>query len=260
MKLVLIGFGYLAQAFAAQFHKKYTFTITARSQETIGRIRALGHSPLQWPQEPLPADTEAILIATAPSKQDSYTTSYLALSQTVLSKLRSFSHPPQVIHISSSSVYGDHAGAFVDESSPLKNSSEQGRVLIQTEKNYLSLSHTCILRLGQIIGPGRELEKFIDRVGAQPFGNGNTPCNLSHIDDICSAIDFVLKKDLRGIYNVCWPQHPTRKELYEMISASPLVWQDNLPKQRKSVSPQKIIDEGFTFSPFPYPLGTQYEL
>jgi len=100
----------------------------------------------------------------------------------------------QLIYTGSYAVYGDREGAWVDEASPVAPANPNGQILCETEQVLLSASSddsVCILRLGGIYGPRRELVKIFGRVaGTIRPGNGEDATNWIHLDDIVAAIKF----------------------------------------------------------------------
>jgi len=81
----------------------------------------------------------------------------------------------QLIYTGSYAVYGDREGAWVDEASPVAPANPNGQILCETEQVLLSASSddmsVCILRLGGIYGPRRELVKYLVEWLVRP-GNG----------------------------------------------------------------------------------------
>jgi len=71
----------------------------------------------------------------------------------------------QLIYTGSYAVYGDREGAWVDEASPVAPPTRMVKILCETEQVLLSASSddmsVCILRLGGIYGPRRELVKYL---------------------------------------------------------------------------------------------------
>ena len=111
-------------------------------------------------------------------------------------------------YLSTTGVYGDHAGAWVDESSHRQPTSERSRRRARAEDAWLALSErgglpVHIFRLAGIYGPGRSVldsirvgqAKRIDKPG-QVFGR-------VHVDDIATVIEASIAKPNPGaIYNV----------------------------------------------------------
>lgn len=102
----------------------------------------------------------------------------------------------RVIYISSSSVYGQTDGEWVDETSPTNPGTEGGEICLAAEEVLRSFSDQharphCILRLTGIYGPGRLLAKAETlRQGLALSGSPEAWLNLIHVADaarICVA-------------------------------------------------------------------------
>ena len=73
-------------------------------------------------------------------------------------------------------------------------------------------------------------------------------------EDVASALDYALRYQLDGIYNLADDEHPTRKELYhemaQKMNLSDVEWDPSLAgmhSDSKRVSNHKIKAEGFSF-------------
>jgi nucleoside-diphosphate-sugar epimerase len=173
--------------------------------------------------------------------------------------------PRRLIYTGSTSVYGDHHGRFVDEESDLLAQTEQAKILAETERLYCSLTefgwHICVLRLAEIYGPGRELSKRVKQYQDQMLpGSGDQFTNMIHKSDVSAAIDYALRHQLDGIFNLADDDHPTRNELYAAVAKQnhlkPPHCDPTLVTIRngnKRVSNHKIKSEGFVFR-FPHRL------
>jgi nucleoside-diphosphate-sugar epimerase len=48
-----------------------------------------------------------------------------------------------------------------------------------------------------------------------PISDGETPVNLIHQTDVIRAVSMLINQKITGeIFNLCSPEHPTRKEYY----------------------------------------------
>jgi nucleoside-diphosphate-sugar epimerase len=167
--------------------------------------------------------------------------------------------PRRLIYTSSTSLYGDHRGMWVDETSKLKIKSDHGQTLIETERVLLSLAdqgwRVCILRCAEIYGPSRELSQRIRSLQGQTLpGSGKNFSNMIHRMDVVSAVDFAMRHRLGGIYNLSDDDHPTRQDLYDKIAGKlgvPSVsWDPNASGWHggnKRISNRKIKAKGFSF-------------
>lgn len=104
--------------------------------------------------------------------------------------------------VSSTSVYGQTDGSWVDENSLAKPFRETGLVLRAAEEIVVEQKGT-VARLAGIYGPGRcvPLRKLLDQT-AIIESEGERLMNLIHRDDAVSALFFLAENSLRGIYNV----------------------------------------------------------
>lgn len=202
---------------------------------------------------------EQIVIAIAPTKGNSYKETYLETAKTFRSVLAQNNSLKHLVYLSSTSVYGDRNGEWVTEETDLEPQSENSRTLCDTEALYLQQSSSkllvTVLRLGGIYGPSRSHYSRVKTfAGTSLPGSGNAFCNWVHQEDVVRAIDWVLKNQLYGVYNICSDDHPSRKELYNLISAeikAPQVTWDpttiGAHAGNRKVSNEKIRDTGFTF-------------
>ncbi len=209
------------------------------------------------------AHNETILISIGADRSEDYDVAYRQTAQMFRNLAIEMDLPRRLIYTSSASVYGDHHGRFVDEESALLSKSEQGKILIETERLYHSLTelgwHVCILRLAEIYGPGRELSKRVKQNQAVSLaGTGEQYTNMIHKADCAGAIDYALRHHLEGVFNLADDDHPTRKELYESVAIvnnlQTPTWDANLTSMHsgnKRISNHKIKAEGFSFK-FPH--------
>jgi nucleoside-diphosphate-sugar epimerase len=85
-------------------------------------------------------------------------------------------------------------------------------------------------------------------------GTGEAYTNMVHKDDCVRAINYVHKHHLTGVYNLADDDHPTRKELYDLVAEKtklPKVQWDaslsNLHRGNKRISNHKIKSAGYSF-------------
>jgi len=204
------------------------------------------------------ASNETLLLTIGADRPEDYDSAYRQTAQIFRHLALEMDAPRRLIYTSSAAVYGDHHGRFVDEESDLLSKTEQGKILIETEHLYHSLTelgwHVTIFRLAEIYGPGRELSKRIQQHQSHPFpGNGEQYTNMIHKADCATAIDYVLRHHLEGIFNLADDDHPTRKELFDSVAAKHHLpaptWDPKLTglhQGNKRISNHKIKSEGFT--------------
>ena len=111
-------------------------------------------------------------------------------------------------YTSSTSVYGQKDGSWVDENAPTQPGTETGQLLVDTERLLLEAYAqeqfpARILRVAGIYGPGRgHLFQQWLRGEARLQGDGRRWMNMIHRHDVASALVAVLERGRGGqIYN-----------------------------------------------------------
>lgn len=266
MNIAIIGCGYIGMETAAIWKKRgYHVTATTRNPERLDALSKIAQKSiiLKGNDEDelmhLIGTNDVILVTVAADSPEHYESAYLNLSQMIRHIALEMDTPRQFIYTSSTSVYGEYQGQWVDETSPLLAKSNTSQILIEAEKNYLSMEevgwNVCILRLAEIYGPERELSERVKQLHDHSLpGKGDHYTNMIHKVDCATAIDYALRHHLQGVYNLADDEHPTRKELYDAIShkfSLPRInWDPELTPLHhgnKRVSNHKIKAEGFAF-------------
>ncbi|GAA3290299.1 SDR family oxidoreductase [Arthrobacter citreus] len=177
------------------------------------RFAAAGFSVLGWRRSPekipapitgaaadltnadlplIPADTDVVVIAVAAGSrsEEAYRSAYVDGTANVLDALeRDGVHPRRILFVSSTAVYGDAGGNWVDEQTPAAPASATGAVILEAEQLlHRRRPDAVVLRLSGIYGPGRT--RLIDSVNA---GTAVVPAspqltNRIHRDDAAAAI------------------------------------------------------------------------
>ena len=105
------------------------------------------------------------------------------------------SSPDRLVYTSSTGVYGDHDGAWVDEETPIDPTTEKTRVLAEAERIALETAGNAgidgtVARFAGLYGPDRyRLERYVEG----PVTAGYL--NMVHRDDAAGAIRYVLETD-----------------------------------------------------------------
>lgn len=111
----------------------------------------------------------------------------------------------------------------------------------------------CILRLGGIYEPGRELLKRFTGIAGKTFpGKGDRVVNWIHLEDVIAAIEFARLNQLEGIYNLVDNSVMTIREQIDLICKKyhlpEVIWETSKRSQvRKSlrVSNRKLKAAGY---------------
>ena len=254
MNVAIVGCGYVGYSVARHWRQELGFFVTATTTspdkvaalEVVAQKVAVVNGNDAAALKSVLKNQDTVLLSVGAKNANLYEETYLHTAQTLVSVLKETLTVKQVIYTGSYSVYGDKNGDWVDESSPVTPASKNGDILAQTEEILLSASNenikVCIMRLGGIYGPDRELVKIFGRsAGTTRPGNGEDVTNWIHLDDIVAAIEFARSNQLQGIYNLVDDAHLTSRELLDRVFA-----QHNLPKvvwdsSQKSTRPYNAL-------------------
>jgi nucleoside-diphosphate-sugar epimerase len=135
----------------------------------------------------LPRQAEALVFCAAPDRRDE--AAYRALYLDGLRRLLDACAAPRVIFVSSSAVYREDAGEWVDEDTPADPPAFNGRVLLETEQVLARYEGGTALRLSGIYGPGREM--MLRKARAGEAGRPHWT-NRIHVEDAASALSHLL--------------------------------------------------------------------
>jgi nucleoside-diphosphate-sugar epimerase len=129
---------------------------------------------------------------------NAYTAVFLAGTQNLMANLVY----ERLIFTSSTSVYAQQDGSWVDETSPADPAPKTGQILRQTEDLVLA-SEGTVARLGGLYGPGRcaPLKKLLEGRASIEEDGGRT-MNTLHQLDAAAALHFLAGSESRGLFNV----------------------------------------------------------
>ena len=267
----VIGCGYVGSFAAANLkYQGHYLTGTTRSSERFSELRHVVNEPLSLDISDATSDftfledQSGLLVSVAPSQNgDNYQAVFSEGIKNLARALRrrQSNHSLHVIYISSAGVYGDQKGESVTEISDVDRSNPINKMLINAENVMLSIdrpdTQVCVLRLGGIYGPGRDMVSMIKQAaGEQIPKNGNDVPAWSGIFDITNGVSFAFNNQLSGVYNLVDDMQASRRELSNQIcdieGLPPVIWANvNTPGSRSmnaKVSNQKIKSAGFKLS------------
>jgi nucleoside-diphosphate-sugar epimerase len=144
----------------------------------------------------LPSALDALVYAASPGGRDDafYRTTYVEGLRNLLAALKTQSQRPRLIFVSSTAVYGQTRGEWVDETSPTKPSHFSGQRLLEAEALLRdSELPGIVLRLGGIYGPRRTRLVEQVRQGRVSIARGAPQyTNRIHRDDCAGALDHLI--------------------------------------------------------------------
>ena len=262
---IILGCGYVGKAVANLWRRSLTVTATTTTPTRLTQLEdvaprvELFKGNDEATLRSLLQNQQIVLLSVGAPNADAYEETYRQTAKTLAACLKDAPTVQQVIYTGSYAVYGDRQGAWVDETSSLAPANRNGEILAETEQILLSAAsdscRVCILRLGGIYGPGRELTKIFQRtVGTTQPGDGEDATNWVHLDDIVGAIDFARQQQLEGIYNLVADAPSTLKDLLDRLCTThnlPAVTWDASSKSVRPynarVSNQKLKAAGYQF-------------
>jgi len=186
------------------------------------------------------ADRDTVYLTIAPKRQDQdYRSVYLAGVNHLLDVLPS-TPVRRVIYTSSTRVYGQDDGSWVDEDSPTVPKDEKGQILLKVEQRLLeaALDNTTgdkraitILRLSGIIGPGRDPADRIRLLTGTNRDDGNSYVNLIHRDQAVAAMIQLRSVPHTGVLNLSDDTPQLRRLYYDLLLSEaglePIRWEDS---------------------------------
>ncbi|MEO1592825.1 MAG: SDR family oxidoreductase [Cyanobacteria bacterium J06632_22] len=263
--VAIIGCGYVGSAVAQCWQAQgLSVLATTTRAERVEELRAIATqvAVVRGDEadrlQALLENQSTVLLCVGSKGKASYAETYLHTART-LAEVLPQTQVRQLIYTSTCSVYGQHQGAWVTETTPVAPTTPNGQVIAQTEQTLLSTAtaqrQVCILRLGGIYGPGRTLERIYSRMaGRTRPGQGQAYSNWVHRDDIVGAIDWSRQSQLSGLYNIVQDEIPTVRELISRVcrryGLAPVSWDASQPSNRAynvRASNAKIRNTGYTF-------------
>ncbi|MFA3920152.1 SDR family oxidoreductase [Ruegeria hyattellae] len=201
--LLSFGHGYTAQALARDLLPQgWAVTGTTRSQGALGAIAGQGTTPLLWPgAEPDFAGVTHLLISVAPNTDGDPVLN--ALAKEIAARAGQFEW---VGYLSTTAVYGDHGGNWVDEATPPAPTAERGRWRLAAERHWAAIPGLPlhIFRLAGIYGPGRGPFSKLRRGGLRRIVKPGQVFSRIHVDDISKVLQAsIARPDPGAVYNVC---------------------------------------------------------
>jgi len=203
MRLFILGLGYSALHFARKFggafsHIAGTVRDPGKRDDLAGiELHAFsGGSPIDETVKRI-RDADVVLVSIPPGSTGDPA---LAAFGDVLA-----GHHRKIIYLSTIGVYGDHGGAWVDESTPPQAAFERTRLRLAAEQAWMDSvpGHVAILRLAGIYGPGRNALVTLRTGTARRIIKPGQVFNRIHADDIASAIMAAIGHQGGGVFNVC---------------------------------------------------------
>lgn len=202
---LIFGLGYSAKAWAKHLVAQgWQVAGTTRSVENFSAIQDIGATPLVWGDDQIidwiNASTH-LLISVGPTADGDPT---LAAYHTPISQCAA--QFDWVGYLSTTGVYGDRNGGWVDETSQLLGVTKRGLARVKAEEEWGSIANLPlhIFRLAGIYGPNRGPFSKVLSGSARRIVKANQVFNRIHVDDIAQTLMASVNAPNPGsAYNVC---------------------------------------------------------
>ena len=200
--LLCLGYGYSARALARRLVAQgWRVVGTIRSEDKADAVRADGVEPLLWPCD-LEAALDGVSHVLSSIAPDAEGDPVLREGRAALEAAR----PKWVGYLSTTGVYGDHGGGWVDEETPTGPATERGKRRVLAEQEWLGVEGlpVHVFRLAGIYGPGRGPFAKLRRGVAQRIIKKDQIFSRIHVEDIASVLEAsIARPDPGRVYNVC---------------------------------------------------------
>jgi nucleoside-diphosphate-sugar epimerase len=211
MKLFVFGLGYSALAFIEETRGRFAaLGGTVTSPQKAGVLRAWGIEALAFDgttRDPeiadWIADSDAVLVSVPPDRAGDPVLRHFAGNLAAASRLG------WIGYLSTLGVYGDHAGAWVDEETKCEPLSPRNRARLKAEGQWLKFGKRAekpvqVFRLAGIYGPGRNALAQLREGTARRIFKAGQVMNRIHVADIAGALAASLARPMQGaVFNVC---------------------------------------------------------
>jgi dTDP-4-dehydrorhamnose reductase len=212
--LFCFGLGYSVQHYIAEFGGRFdriAGTVTTREKAAAIAAAAIGGHHVEAfvfdgtaasPQVTAALmDAAALLVSVPPNEGGDPVLANFAGTIAGAPQLSS------IVYLSTIGVYGDHGGAWVDETTVAVPLSERSRDRLAAEQAWSALGEragkrAAVLRLSGIYGSGQNALLQVARGSARRIDKPGQVFNRIHVTDIAQAIDAALAYHAEGIFNV----------------------------------------------------------
>ena len=210
-RLFVFGLGYSARVLALRLSARgWRVAGTTRNPEAATALRAEGiearlfgrDRPLTEPAEAL-AGTTHLLLSVPPEEAGDPVLAMHGLDIAACAGLA------WAGYLSTTGVYGDRAGGWVDEDSALEPTSARAANRVAAEHAWLDLHRTHglplhIFRLAGIYGPGRSAFDQVRAGTARRIHKPGQVFGRIHVDDIATVLEASIGRPHPGrAYNLC---------------------------------------------------------
>ncbi len=210
MKLMAFGLGYSAkEALRRLSPEQAVGTTRSAAKATVLSTLADMHlfdGSLESAEalRPVLAGVTHVLVSIAPAEGQDGGDRVLPVLAEVLAAEKSL---VSIAYLSTVGVYGDHDGAWVDETSECRPRSARSLARLKAENEWLAFGETtgasvAVLRLSGIYGPGRNGFVNLSEGSARRLVKPGQVFNRIHVEDIAAAVERAFATGASGLFNI----------------------------------------------------------
>lgn len=232
-RILVAGSGYVGTRAARYFRaKNQKVWGTTRNPEQAAALEREGITPVvcdflvaETLNEIPPVNFVVLSIAPRERTDEAYRETYLKAAGNFLNTLKKNRRPDLLVYISSTGVYRDYAGEWVDETTPPEPDTERGDILLEAENQVLGSGlPVVVFRLAGIYGPGRNRveggksdSRRVSKVSAAVTfsGTGDRWINMVHVEDVVGALPAIFNKAEAGATYLGVDDCPVRESEFE---------------------------------------------
>jgi nucleoside-diphosphate-sugar epimerase len=209
-RLLCFGYGYTARHLATELGPDWHVAGTVRSAQARDRLRADGIDAVVFDGDPagktlarLIDRASHILISVPPDADGD------PVLQAFSGRLAGARHIAWAGYLSTTGVYGDHAGGWVDEDTPPAPANIRSERRVAAEQAWLRLHRESglpvhIFRLAGIYGPGRSVIDNLRAGTARRIVKPGQVFSRIHVTDLARILEASMNRpDPGALYNVC---------------------------------------------------------
>ena len=204
--LLIFGHGYTASALVDHLGTEdWEIFGTTRNVDTADLLKENNITPLMWSDDTsiksIIKRSNCILHSIAPTEVEDPV--YEKFAEDIIARSINLSW---VGYLSTTSVYGNHDGQWVDEKTPVNPSGNRGLLRVNAENTWARINNLPlhIFRLAGIYGEGRSPLDKIRSGKAQLISKPGQFFSRIHVEDIAQVLKASIEMPNRGsIYNVC---------------------------------------------------------
>src|ERR1700722_11020502 len=201
-RLLIIGCGKVGLTIVARLKRRFRVVATTTSSQQRQALREAGAIPMLIDLDGRPADrlqgVPPRVICLVPPAPEGQADRRIARLLPLLGRA-----PTHFVYISTTGVYGDRRGAFVDETAQPPPITERARRRVDSERRARAPpSRASVLRVPGIYGPGRLPLARLRRAIPAPLPAEDVLTNHIHIDDLARiCIAALFRAAPRRVYN-----------------------------------------------------------